>query len=360
MCGIAGVVGLSPDKVPNQIADRFLNSLKHRGPDGGSSCIDGDSVVLVHTRLAIIDLNAASDQPMSSEDGRYTITFNGEIYNYESLRKDLESKGFTFRTRGDTEVLLKLYISLGERCVDRLEGMFAFAIWDRVEKSLFAARDALGIKPFYYGHVGQQFVFASEIRSLIASELIAPDLNCNALHGYFRFGSVQEPDTLIKSIRMLPAGHSLTLREGNVHVRQYWSPAYPTTAEYSFDEAITETRHALLECVSRHLVSDVPVGIFLSGGIDSTSLLSLARATGKTDLKTFCISFDEDSVDEGTAARRIAQHYGSDHYEWKLSATECLQFAEEYFDAVDQPTCDGLNTWCVSRLARQNGMKVVL
>lgn len=354
------MVGLTSDCNPSELSRQLLCTLKHRGPDGGSVYIDGTNAILVHTRLAIIDLSSFGAQPMTTPGGRYTITFNGEIYNYRELKAELVSHGVSFQGDSDTEVLLHLYAILGESAIEKLKGMFVFAVWDHDEQSLFIARDALGIKPLYYHIENGRLCFASEVTSLVSSKLVRPDLDQLALAGYLQYGSVQEPSTLIRGVQSLPAGSVLKWQAGVVSIREYWYPRYPADGSSSKSEAIAVTRTALLDSVSRHLVSDVPVGIFLSGGIDSTALLSLARAAGANDLRTFCISFEETDYDEGAAARKIAEHYGAEHSEWKLTASECQSLIGEYFDAVDQPSCDGINTWCISRFARQCGMKVVL
>lgn len=363
MCGIAGIVGsgLPPDVLANRLAGMRAR-LQHRGPDDcgiyapESSAIGGG---LVHTRLSILDLSAAGHQPMSTRDGRFTITFNGEIYNFQELRDELVRAGADFRSHSDTEVLLELYRREGEACLDRLDGMFAFAIWDRDQQTLFLARDPFGIKPLYLWETGGQLAFASEVRALLAAELGPRRVSPQGLEGYLLFGSVQENWTLVDQIRCLPAGHCMTWSRTGQSSRSYWQPVFPKEAGLEpFDPR--RLRAELLASVRRHLVADVPVGLFLSGGIDSTALLALARDAGQSQIRTFCIAVDDPAMDEGGVAQRTATHFGAQHQEFRLDANIGRDWLNDYLDALDQPTNDGFNTYCVSRVAREAGAKVVL
>ena len=361
MCGIAGIV--SSDLSKEQLETRAIamrERLRHRGPnDAGLFCDPGERCVLAHTRLAILDLSDAGHQPMTTPDGRYTIVFNGEIYNFAALRKELEATGVQFQSRSDTEVVLRLFERDGASSLDRLEGMFAFVIWDRDSESCFLARDPLGIKPLYIWRTSQALAFASEIRSVLSSDIGPRRIDASALTQYFMFGSVQEPRTLVQDVEMLPAGHALEWNAGFSKVSSYWDLAYSDEG-YDRSADVEQSRAALDESVRRHFVSDVPVGIFLSGGIDSTALLALAKSNGYEQLKTFCISFNEQEFNEGHDATRTARHFGTDHHDWRMTAEDGSGLFEEFLESQDQPSTDGFNTFCVSKFARESGMKVVL
>lgn len=366
MCGIAGILNQKPPEDPSELKS-MASSLKamqkallHRGPDDkGAYFSPCQQAALSHTRLAIIDLSQSGHQPMSIDDGRYTITFNGEIYNYKKLRTQLEENGETFNTFSDTEVILKLYIAKGKKCVHNLRGMFAFMIWDNQEKTGFAARDAFGIKPFYYRNVGGSFAFASELRALIASGLSSQHVSSKGINSYLLRGTVSEPDTIIRDIKMLPAGSYLTWKQGSIKVKRYWKLKFESQS-YSPAKSIEITRTALEHSVRAHLVSDVPVGVFLSGGIDSTALVALATQLSRKPINTYSIAFEDPAWNEGDIAKKVADHFGTNHTEFLMTAELALPLFKAYLDAVDQPTIDGFNTYCVSRLASDRGEKVVL
>lgn len=391
MCGIAGWFG--PDTRFD--AETMQKALHHRGPDG-SGVWDSEAATLVHTRLAILDLSEAGKQPMvferseivdhgsqmededvgSLQDPQSAIhdprsapsalVFNGEIYNHRELRAELEEQGETFVGHSDTEVLLRLLVREGERCLPKLAGMFSFAFWDAAKEEGLLVRDAYGIKPLYYREEEGVLRFASESHVLY---LAGDAVDTNALRDYFLWGSVPEPQTLRRAIRQLPAGHLLKWKEGESSVERWYPPrtanqtVSPRIQKSSIhDPPSTIVRRALEESIRRHLVSDVPVGIFLSGGIDSTAVLALARkALGPdADLRTFSIGFDDPDFDESSLARRTAAHFGTRHTEWRMTPEEGAAEIPGFLAATDQPSIDGFNTWCVSKLARREGMKVVL
>jgi asparagine synthase (glutamine-hydrolysing) len=361
MCGIAGILGGTAD--PHQrhaLSQRMQAALHHRGPDDRGIYQASDrQATLIHTRLSILDLSAAGHQPMTTADGRYWITFNGEIYNFQQLRRDLVAQGHSFQSQTDTEVILKLYQTLGADCVKHLRGMFAFALWDDWEKTGFLARDPLGIKPLYFWQSGSTLLFASELKALLASGLPHRALDPAGLYGYLTTGSVPEPHTLIAGIRCLPAAHCLQWRGGQVHQSSYWHWQFGTAAPPPA-EATATLRAALLDSVQHHFVSDVPVGVFLSGGIDSTAVLALARQSQTGPLKTYSIAFAEPAWDEGAIAQKVAQHFATEHTEYRISAMEGRSLLPQYFQSIDQPSVDGFNTFCVSHLAHRDGTKVVL
>ncbi len=364
MCGIAGWLNHSKT-VEQGYLDTLLSKmqaeLRHRGPDDAglwhSPC---GTAHLVHTRLSILDLSPLGHQPMTTPDGRYTITFNGEIYNFKALRIELEAQGISFRTGSDTEVLLAMYQTHGAACVSQLRGMFAFCIWDEKEQKAFLARDPMGIKPLYYSHSADgSLVFASELKALRHSGLVPTDLDGAALVAYFETGSVPEPMTLIKGVSMLEAGSTLQWQRGHLQKERYWHMRFdgPTLEG---PDATAQVRAALLDSIRHHFVSDVPVGIFLSGGIDSTVLLALAREAGFSGIRTFSIGVDDPLLDETSAARQTSAHFGSEHHELRLSGSIAEESFAEYLQCGDQPSIDGFNTYTVSRFAAHSGMKVVL
>jgi asparagine synthase (glutamine-hydrolysing) len=296
---------------------------------------------------------------MSTPAGRLTIVFNGEIYNFQELRQPLVERGVVFRSNSDTEVILRAYEAFGPACVEKLRGMFAFALWDERERTCLLARDPFGIKPLYFHEQNGLMVFASEVRALLASGLVPRELDAQGVHGYFRTGSVPEPRTLLRGVRCLEAGHLAVWREGRLETRRYWSLRFGAEPVPEAD-AIRDTRRALLDSVEHHFISDVPVGVFLSGGIDSTALVALARTVGRHDLHTYSITFPGLAADEGALARHTAEHFGTRHEEWPLDATVGRDLFGQFLRSMDQPSIDGLNTFTVSKFAHDRGMKVVL
>ncbi len=366
MCGIAGILKVLPDNERGAL-DRTLevlrSELRHRGPDDAgtwhSAC---GKTHFVYTRLAILDLSAAGQQPMTTADRRFTITFNGEIYNFRELRSDLERAGVQFRTGTDTEVLLALFERHGTDCVGKLRGMFAFCIWDAQEERAFLARDPLGIKPLYYSLQDDgSLVFASELKALRRSGLVGTAVDGQAVLAYLETGSVPEPLTLLKGVFCLRAGCWLQWRKGTLQEQCYWRLRFdrPET-NMSAGEAKSLVREALLDSVRQHFVSDVPVGIFLSGGIDSTALLALSREVGQNDIRTFSIGVEDAALDESAVARETAARFGTAHHELRLSGEMAEESFAEFLRCGDQPRIDGFNTFTVARFGRREGMKVVL
>jgi asparagine synthase (glutamine-hydrolysing) len=367
MCGIAGWFGNGIAWEPASL----LSALRHRGPDGEGAWRDPRGrALLVHTRLAILDPSAAGAQPMGYDaqsrtvvaaggSARYWIVFNGEIYNFRELQSELEAQGEVFQGRSDSDVLLRLLVRQGKAAVHRLAGMFAFAFYDSDTGTALLARDAFGIKPLYYSDADRVLVFASEVRPLrasVAESHFQPDVMRDTL----LWGSVPEPATCAGSIRELPAGCLLEWDERASRVERWNHLRFSDTV--APEDATACTRAALIESVRRHLVSDVPVGIFLSGGIDSTALLALVRRLlgPGADLRTFSIGFDDAAYDESSTARRTALHFGTRHVEWRMTAADGRAEVAAYLNAMDQPTTNGFNTWCVSKLARREGVKVAL
>ena len=361
MCGIAGILSTSPEHQNLELQlNQMQTALQHRGPDDAGIYISTDKQAgLAHTRLSIIDLTSAGHQPMSTTDNRYYITFNGEIYNFPQLRQNLIAQGEKFQSQTDTEVILKLYQNFGVNCVHHLRGMFAFAIWDDVEKTCFLARDPLGIKPLYYYQCGNTLVFASELRAVLASGLPGVNLSPEGLYGYLTTGSVPEPHTLIADIHCLAGGNWLYWQNGKTSKKQYWEINL-THENISPLEAQEIVHTALVDSIKHHFISDVPVGIFLSGGIDSTTVLALASQTQQSQLSTYSIAFAESQWNEGELAQKIAHHFGANHTEYQVTASFAKNILPDFLTAIDQPSIDGFNTFCVSKVAHENGMKVVL
>jgi asparagine synthase (glutamine-hydrolysing) len=361
MCGIAGILttGFQQNSLETYI-QRMQVALAHRGPDDrGIYFSKNRQVTLAHTRLSILDLSVAGHQPMSLANGRYWITFNGEIYNFQELRQALITQGEQFESQTDTEVILKLYQQFGVDCIYRLRGMYAFAIWDEWEQTCFLVRDPLGIKPLYYWQSGSNLVFASELKAILATRLVSAELSQQGLYGYFMGGSVPEPLTLIEGVYCLPAGHWLQWQAGKIQQQQYWQINFGSQKISDLD-AIALAREALLNSIQHHLISDVPVGIFLSGGIDSSAVLALASQTNHHPLHTYSIAFEEPGWNEGEIAKGIARMFGAKHTECKLTATLAKELLPQFLAAMDQPSIDGFNTFCVVKVAHDHGVKVVL
>jgi asparagine synthase (glutamine-hydrolysing) len=357
MCGIAGLVRVEGAGDLGAPLAQMHGAIAHRGPDDrGAWQSEHHQAGFVHTRLSIIDPSPAGHQPMELGE-RFAIIYNGEIYNFAELRAGLAASGIVFRSNSDTEVILRLYAAHGPACVERLRGMFAFAIWDEQERSCFLARDRFGIKPLFYRAAAGTLTFASEVRALLAGGVPA-DVDATATYHYFRTGSVPEPFTLIRGVRALGAGHSMMWRDGRLTIRKYWEVCFPESAPV--EDAAALTRDALLDSVKHHFVSDVPVGIFLSGGMDSTAIVALASAMRGSGLRTFSLAFPGSDVDEGPEARRTANHFKTDHHEWAIDGATAAGLFEQFLAAADQPSIDGFNTFTVARLARTHDTKVVL
>jgi asparagine synthase (glutamine-hydrolysing) len=336
MCGISGWIGPRD----REAAERMRSTLHHRGPDDQGAYED-DAATLLHERLSIIDL-AGGHQPMSDESGRYHVIFNGEIYNYRELRADLIAQGHQFRTQSDTEVIVHLYEQTGERCPEKLIGMFAFAIWDAVERALFLARDRLGIKPLFYAALPDgRFLFASELKAILAHGAVARELDPEGLDRYLTFMYVPAPGTIARGVRKLPPGHTLTLRDGRCAIRRYWElpRAEPMPAGRPFPLEASELRAALEEAVRCRLMSEVPLGAYLSGGLDSSLVVALMSLTSPTPVNTFSVGFEERGFDERAYSRRIAEQFGTNHRELVVRHHAAAELPE-IIRALDEPVAD--------------------
>ena len=373
MCGIAGIYAYhyAANAVDRAELRRIRDHMAARGPDGlGEWYSQDERVGFGHRRLSIIDLSEAGAQPMTSADGKLIVTFNGEIYNYRQLRASLEASGHKFCTQTDTEVLLHLYAQKGEAMVHDLRGMFAFGLWDAEKSALLLARDPYGIKPLYYADDGWTLRFASQVKALLAGGKVSRDPEPAGWVGFCLFGSVPEPFTTYQEIRALPAGSTLWVdRVGTHEPKQYFSIANTYCQAEAASSPINDerqqlaAREALLDSVRHHLVADVPVGAFLSSGIDSGALVGLMRDAGQREIQTVTVAFEEfrgKREDEAPIAAEIASRYGTRHTTRIVTEQEFRDDLPKILEAMDQPTIDGLNTWFVSKAARELGLKVAI
>jgi asparagine synthase (glutamine-hydrolysing) len=359
MCGISGLYYFDPQRAVEELnVSRMRHVARHRGPDDTGIYLNRN-VGLGFNRLSIIDLTGGH-QPLSNEDGTVWIVFNGEIYNFQSLHKDLEARGHKFRTHSDTEAIVHAWEEYGQSCVEKLRGMFAFAIWDERRRVLFAARDRVGIKPFYYYQDKVRFAFASEIKSLLEIPDIPREIENQALGEFLRRRYVIAPNTMLRGIRKLEPGHSILLNSDGVRTRKYWDVPLVEPREISEKQAVEETGALLEECVRMHLVADVPLGAFLSGGLDSSCVVGLMAKIGVRDIKTFSIGYDgpESELDY---ARVVANHFHTDHHELRLTAPEFRDVLPKIAWHMDEPVGDtaSIPLFYLSQFARQT-VKVAL
>jgi asparagine synthase (glutamine-hydrolysing) len=373
MCGIAALFAYAADAPPvrREEIERINARMIPRGPDDGGVWIaDDERLALAARRLAIIDLSAEGSQPLRGVEGDATIVFNGEIYNHRELRERLEKRGARFHSKSDTEVVLQSYRHYGADCVELLRGMFAFAIWDHRERRLFVARDPYGIKPLYFADDGKTFRCASTVKALLAGGAISPARDPAGAAGFLMLGSVPEPYTIVKDIRAVEAGTCFFIDAAGRHppachysiagifrhAREQQAIANLTTPEILLRELVTES-------IDQHLVSDVPVGVFLSAGIDSTTVAALAAARSPEPLRTVTILFDafrDREFNETRDASLVAESLGTQHTTRVVTREEFLSDLPRIFDAMDQPTIDGVNTWFVSKATAEQGLKVAL
>jgi len=377
MCGISGVLltsgasfklgdpNASREQSVRQILEPMVRHLEHRGPDdrGISTTCNGGAVVgFGHTRLAILDLSNAGHQPMLDPSTRNLITYNGEIYNYRELRQELGEPPGGWKSNTDTEVILRAYAQWGNACVQHLRGMFAFALWDWQRQRLFLARDRLGIKPLYYYNRDGFFLFSSEVRSLLSSGVIPRELDPVSLNEYLAYQSVPAPRTMIQNIQALSPGTWMEVEaSGHTVEQRYWDllEGGPQTQGVTLPEAQKRIEQLLHDSIGCHLVSDVPVGVFLSGGIDSSAIVALMQKIGIVP-RTFVVAFSEGNFDEARHASQVARHFGTEHSEIHLSEQNLLDELPGALAAMDQPTGDGINTYVVSGAVRSAGVTVAL
>lgn len=362
MCGIAGIVRLNSAASAGDVAavSRMIALQRKRGPDGEGMHAEG-AVVFGHRRLSIIDLSDGARQPMSNEAADIWVTFNGEIYNYRDLRRELTAAGRAFRGASDTETLIHGYEEWGwDGLLKRLRGMFAFALYDAKRASsqssepfFFAARDRLGIKPLYYSEGDGRFAFASEVKALVGSGVAAAGADRAAIASFLALGSIPFPRTSVRSVACLPPGHAITIGRGGRAIAKYW--------ELSYERRPDSDMGALLrDSVERHLMADVPVGVFLSGGVDSAAIACLASRGRRIPIRTLTVVFDEAEFSEAGKARQLADAFGTEHHEIRVTGGDFARTVPDFLSDMDQPTADGVNTYFVSQAAKQLGLKVVL
>lgn len=372
MCGIGGIL-VHPNKVIPDLPERLTamaQSMSHRGPDDeGFYIASNQRVGLVNRRLAIRDLSPAGHMPMSNPAGTVHITYNGEIYNADDLRTELKALGYTFDSTSDTEVILRGYEAWGEEVVKRLRGMFAFAILDdqpsapTAEGVLFLARDHLGIKPLYYAHTADAFIFASELKTVQASALVSREISPAGLVGYLQMGSVPNPFTIYRDIQALEPASFLRISLGQsatAHSKPYWRLPTDTDHSVSYQEAASYVRELLEEAVRIRLVSDVPLGAFLSGGLDSSAVVALMRRATDGPIRTCSMVFEEAEYSEAGYARAVADAVGADHHERVITARDLANAWDHILASLDQPSIDGVNSYFVSQTAREAGLTVAL
>jgi asparagine synthase (glutamine-hydrolysing) len=359
MCGIAGELSMDGAPTDREWTAAACARLAHRGPDDAGIWQSPDrSIVLGHRRLAIIDLSPLGRNPMSWDGGRLWITFNGEIYNFLELRQELEAAGHLFRSHSDTEVMLAAYDQWGLQCVERFVGMFAFAMWDARRRRLWLVRDRLGKKPLYYSDSHGTLRFASELKAIVAGDAVPRDIDADAIRLYLRYGYVPSPHTIYSSVQKLPPAHYLICENGVVSVRRYWDPlAYAPSAAppptYADAEGELETR--LSTAVRQRMIADVPLGAFLSGGIDSSLVVALMQEQSAAPVKTFTIRFDNPEFNEADHATSVARHLHTEHHEQTCGEPQMLEVVDHLADMFDEPFADSsaVPTYLVSKAARE-------
>jgi asparagine synthase (glutamine-hydrolysing) len=359
VCGITGILNFKNHSAEQSVIQKMTDAVSHRGPDADGFFVE-DEIALGHRRLSIIDLSSAANQPFIDNSGRYVMVFNGELYNYMEVKAKLTD--YAFHTTGDTEVLIAAYAKWGADCIKYFRGMFAFAIWDKQEKELFVCRDRMGVKPLYYFIDDEKFLFSSETRSILASGIIKRKVNPMALIEYFSYQSISYPYSIIDGIMQLEAGSWIRIKNGKIEKKIYWDVTERKT-DFDFNDKQKTQQHIkglMLQSVNRRLVSDVPVGAFLSGGIDSSIIVGLMAEASSAKINSFNISFNEKEYDESYYAEIVAKKFNTNHTNILLKPTIFLDELQNALDSIDSPTADGINTYVVSKSVRQKGITVAL
>jgi len=362
MCGIAGMLKLAGGEVDAGLLQQMIGAIRHRGPDA-QNVYANSGVGLANARLSIVDI-AGGGQPMSNADGSLWITFNGEIFNHVELREELLKKGDRFATRSDTEVILHLYRDLGEDCVHRLNGQWAFAIWDARRRKLFLSRDRVGIQPLFYTVADQNFIFGSEIKAIFACPEVSRELDLRALDQFFTFWVSLPPRTIFHNISQIPPGHSLTVEDGRVRLRQYWQPDYSAieAANDSTAHKAEELLELMQDATRIRLRADIPVGAYLSGGIDSSFITALARPIVDSKLRTFSVAFEDAELDESKYQREASAYLNTQHSEIRCSSRDIGQVFPDVVWHAEQPVLRAgpAPLYLLSELVHRSGFKVVL
>lgn len=353
MCGIAGFTQFGQIEGDIGTLQKMGDAIFHRGPDAGGEFLD-QYAGLAHRRLSILDLSEAGNQPMYSDDENLVMVFNGEIYNFLDIRSELEKQGHIFKTNTDSEVILKLYQRDGEKCLNSLNGMFAFAIWDKINQQLFIARDRIGKKPLYYLDYQKRFVFASEIKAILTLPDVPRDIRIDAVYDFFAYQYVPDPKSIFQHIHKLPPGHFMLISRQGIRIQQYWDVSFAHTQSVSEDALTKQLDQTLSICTKRRMISDVPLGAFLSGGVDSSGVVAMMAKNSVSPVKTCSIGFDEKKFNETEFARIVAEKYNTEHYEFTVhqNVAKSLEHIVSFFD---EPFADPslVPTYFVSELARQ-------
>lgn len=360
MCGIAGIIGIENRTESQKLIQKMTGAIAHRGPDADGHWVD-DSVAFGHRRLSIIDLNPASNQPFLDNSGRYSLVFNGEIYNYLEIKNEIAD--YDFRTSSDTEVVLAAYIKWGAAFLEKLNGMFALAIWDKQEKNLFIARDRVGIKPFYFYQQDGLFLFSSEIRSLLSTGIVPKKLNKKAIVDFLNYQAPQSPISIIENVVQLEAGSFGNFKNGALKTQKFWDIASVSKNGFEYKDETTvqkQIEKLLLESVERRMISDVPLGAFLSGGIDSSGIVALMSEISDKPVNTFAVVFNEKEYDESTYSTLISKKYKTEHHPILLKPERFLEELPLALNAMDTPTGDGTNSFVVSKVTKEAGITVAL
>ncbi len=351
MCGIAGF--FKHETVNGDAMQLMLQAIQHRGPNDRGSWTNGN-MHLGMTRLSIIDLTTAGHQPMFSNDNRYVIVFNGEVYNFKEKQQELLADGFSFHSQTDTEVVLYLFIKYGKKCLEHMRGMFAFAIWDNHTEELFIARDHMGIKPLLYHFEDGQLTFCSEMKGILASGLVPRKLSKQGISLYLQKGFIAPPFTAIENVHNLNPGHYLTFSKSKgIQTECYWDIDQKPHQPISYEDAVQKVRHMVLDAVKEELMSDVPLGVFLSGGLDSSVMVAAMKNLGNKNISTFSIGFKSNKLDETTDAEESAQFFGSNHHNVMIDSHDVASNFDHFIIGLDQPSVDGLNTFLVSKATKQ-------
>ncbi|GAB6194003.1 asparagine synthase (glutamine-hydrolyzing) [Desulfocastanea catecholica] len=363
MCGICGKLNFDRENsVDPYLIRKMMDKIIHRGPDGSGEYCAGP-IGLGHRRLSIIDLNTGA-QPMSNEDDTVWVVYNGEIYNYREIRRELEALGHKFKTNTDTEVIVHLYEEISVKCVNKFQGMFAFALWDERKQILFIARDRVGIKPLYFTCTSTSFLFASEIKSMLVDESVVRSVNLKAIDRFLTYHYLPGYETLLAGIYKLDPGHYLTVQDGRILTEQYWDLDFDSNpSNLTFEDAKITLRKLLRRTVKDHMISDVPVGVLLSGGVDSTGILRYAVEQTDKPIHSFTIGFENEKfADERPYARTAARLYGTEHHEISMTADDFMSFLPEYVWHMEEPVCEppAIALYYVSKLARECSVKVLL
>ena len=360
MCGISGIFDWNSLKNAEHVASIMKDAQNHRGPDFSSTYRD-ENILLNHNRLSIIDLDRHSNQPMHSSTGDVVISYNGELYNYLSLKSELEAT-YSFKTQSDTEVVIASYLKWGMRMLDRFEGMFAFALWDKAKKQLFLVRDRMGIKPLYFMEYGKSILFSSSCNTIIKAVTEKPfSLNHNSIKEYLNFGTVYSPSTIIDKVKSVENSHYIDISSESFDQIKYWEPTKQAEVDkLKYNDITKKVNQLLLQSVEKRLIADVPVGIFLSGGIDSSTLVAAASKVAENKVNTYSVTFDDKTYDESTYARQIAHLYDTNHNEIKVDPNSLLHNMDKYIKQMDHPTVDGLNSYVISKAVSNENIKVAI